>query len=88
MGMLLLVALLGWTDYLTGSEIAFSVFYFLLVAGGSYFVGLRSGLAVAGASAFTWLLAELLRRDTHHRKDRQLRPPSILRYSDMSSGNA
>jgi hypothetical protein len=73
MGMLLLVALLGWTDYLTGSEIAFSVFYFLLVAGASYFVGLRSGLAVAGA--------------THHRKDRQLRPPSILRYSDMSSGN-
>jgi diguanylate cyclase (GGDEF)-like protein len=59
-GMLLLVALLGWTDYLTGIEIAFSVFYFLPVAGAAYFAGFRAGLAVAGASALAWLLADLL----------------------------
>lgn len=59
-GMLLVVALLGWTDYRTGTEIAFSVFYYLPVAGASYFIGLRAGLVVAGASALSWLLAELI----------------------------
>jgi diguanylate cyclase (GGDEF)-like protein len=59
-GMLLLVALLGWIDYLTGIEIAFSVFYFVPIAGASYFVGARAGLGVAGACGLTWLLADRL----------------------------
>ena len=58
--MLVLVPLLGVTDYLTGTEIAFSVFYFLPIAGAAYFVGLTAGLSVAAASALTWLLAELV----------------------------
>jgi diguanylate cyclase (GGDEF)-like protein len=57
--MLLLVGLLGWTDYLTGTEINFSVFYFLPIAGASYFLGSRAGLSVAAACALTWLLADL-----------------------------
>ncbi|HEY7482312.1 MAG TPA: GGDEF domain-containing protein [Gemmatimonadales bacterium] len=58
--MLLMAGLLGWTDYLTGVEIAFSVFYFLPIAGAAYFVGLRAGMVVAGVSALSWLLADQL----------------------------
>lgn len=57
--MLLVVGLLGWIDYLTGIEISFSVFYFLPVAGATWFVSRRAGVAAAGASAATWLLADL-----------------------------
>jgi diguanylate cyclase (GGDEF)-like protein len=63
--MLLLVALLGWTDYNTGTEIAFSVFYFLPIAGAGYFLGLRAGMVVAAACALTWLFAELLGGHTY-----------------------
>lgn len=58
--LLLLVGLVGWTDYLTGTEIAFSVFYFLPIAGASYFVGSRAGLGVAAVSALIWLIADVL----------------------------
>lgn len=58
--MLLLVALLGWADYHTGTEIAFSVFYFLPIAGAAFFVGLRAGILVAAACALTWLHAEMM----------------------------
>ncbi len=57
---ILLVLVLGWIDYLTGIEIAFSVFYFLPVAGASYFVDRRSGLAIAVASTLTWFIADQL----------------------------
>ena len=58
--MVLLVGLVGWIDYATGIEIAFSVFYFLPIAGAAYFVGTRFGISVAIASAVTWLLADVL----------------------------
>jgi diguanylate cyclase (GGDEF)-like protein len=60
LAMLLLVGLLGLIDYHTGTEIAFSVFYFLPIAGAAFFVGLRGGILVASTSALTWLFAELL----------------------------
>ena len=63
--MLLLVALLGWIDYNTGTEIAFSVFYFLPIAGAAFFVGLRAGILVAAACALTWLFAELMGGHTY-----------------------
>ena len=57
--MSLLVALVGWVDYFTGTEIAFSVFYFIPIAGASYFVGRRAGLGIAVACALMWLFADL-----------------------------
>jgi len=64
-GTLLLTALLGWIDYRTGFEITFAVFYYLPVAGSTYFVGPRAGASVAGASAAAWLLADLLSGHTY-----------------------
>lgn len=58
-GMVALVALVGWTDYATGVEIAFSVFYFLPIAGAAYLVGLRAGIGVAIVCAVVWLIADV-----------------------------
>jgi diguanylate cyclase (GGDEF)-like protein len=53
-----LIAVLGFVDYLTGPEIAFSVFYFLPVALSTYFVSRQAGLVVAVVSAVVWFLAD------------------------------
>jgi diguanylate cyclase (GGDEF)-like protein len=62
---LLLMLVLGWVDFLSGFEIAFSVFYFLPVGGAAYFVGLRPGVAVACASTITWMLADVVGGHTY-----------------------
>ena len=55
---LILVVLFGIADYLTGYEIAFSIFYALPIAVVAYFVGRRSALVISLLSALSWLLAD------------------------------
>ncbi len=56
---LFVVAIVGIADYLTGYEVAFSIFYVAPVAVAAYIVGRRSGLIVALLSAAVWLAADL-----------------------------
>lgn len=56
---LFVVAIVGIADYLTGYEVAFSIFYVAPVAVAAYIVGRRSGLIVALLSAAIWLAADL-----------------------------
>lgn len=53
-----LVALVGLGDYWTGPEIAFSIFFLIPISLGAWHLGSRAGLALAGLSAFGWLLAD------------------------------
>ncbi len=53
------IALVGFTDFLTGFEIFFSVFYLLPVSGGTWFVGRRFGFLLAALSAGTWIAGDL-----------------------------
>lgn len=59
---LLLVGLLGSADYLTGAEVAFSVFYLLPVGVEAWFVNRRMGIVTSVASTFAWYLADTLPR--------------------------
>jgi diguanylate cyclase (GGDEF)-like protein len=54
-----MVSIIGWIDYLTGSEMAFSVFYFAPVAIAAWYGGRLSGTALACFSACIWLAADL-----------------------------
>lgn len=55
---LLAVGVVGYVDYLTGNELAFSMFYLLPVLLASWY-GLRGfGLLTALLSSVTWLMAE------------------------------
>ena len=54
-----LVFLIGLTDYITGEELSFSVFYLLPVAVETWFVGRNTGLLFAVISAISWLAADL-----------------------------
>jgi len=54
------IALIGGLDYLTGYEIAFSLFYLIPVVLVTWYAGKRAGIAASVASALVWLLADLL----------------------------
>ncbi len=54
----LLVAAVGWIDYATGYEIAFSLFYVLPIALVAWFVGRWPSIVVACISAVMWLVAD------------------------------
>jgi hypothetical protein len=56
---LLILLLIGWLDYITGYEFGFFIFYFIPVSISAWFVGKRSGLVIACASAFCWYLSDL-----------------------------
>jgi hypothetical protein len=56
---LLLVAVLGVIDCLTGYEISFALFYLAPIILVVWFAGTRAGMAIAASSAFMWLLADL-----------------------------
>ena len=49
---------IGVLDYLTGSEISFSVFYLAPVSLVAWFVGKRTGLLMSVCAALTWLAAD------------------------------
>lgn len=61
----LLVLLIGLADYITGSEISFSIFSLLPVSLVAWFVSIRAGILFALASAASWLLADLLAGHIH-----------------------
>jgi signal transduction histidine kinase len=55
---LLIIALIGLVDYLTGHEISFSVFYLLGVALAVWFVGWGFGALISVTSVGVWLLGD------------------------------
>ncbi len=56
----MLVVSLGLIDYLTGPEIAFSIFYLFPILLVTWFVGRSVGIVISIVSAVVWLLADLL----------------------------
>src|SRR5215468_8779470 len=57
---LAIAAACGFVDYITGPEVALSVFYLLPISLAAWRAGLASGLAVALVSAVFWFLADFL----------------------------
>jgi len=57
---IIVVFLIGITDYVTGDELSFSIFYLLPVAITTWFVGRNTGIVFAVISAVCWLAADLL----------------------------
>ncbi len=57
---LVVILVIGVLDYLTGSELSFSIFYLLPIALVAWLVGRKSGLVLSFAGGVTWLIAEQL----------------------------
>jgi diguanylate cyclase (GGDEF)-like protein len=53
-----LVGVIGFIDYLTGYEIAFSIFYLVPIVLVAWFIGKRSGMLIAIFSAAVWGVAD------------------------------
>ncbi|MFC1511990.1 PAS domain S-box protein [Candidatus Latescibacterota bacterium] len=53
-----LVVLVGAADYLTGTEISFSIFYLIPIALVSWYRGRKTGIAFAVLCAFLWFMLE------------------------------
>lgn len=62
---LALVGLIGIVDYLTGPELASSIFYLIPVALVAWLVGRQAGIALSIAGAISWLIADLLAGGTY-----------------------
>jgi diguanylate cyclase (GGDEF)-like protein len=60
--LLSIVALIGGLDYLTGADLAFSIFYLFPIGLASWYVGMGLGAGLSVASAITWYLADTLAR--------------------------
>jgi diguanylate cyclase (GGDEF)-like protein len=56
---LLLVALVGFLDFVTGYELAFSLFYLLPISVSAWFSGKRISLIISLVSALTWIIADV-----------------------------
>ncbi len=56
------VLCVGIADYLTGTEIALTLFYLLPIGFGTWFVSLRAGMALAVASAAVGMLSDTIQR--------------------------
>jgi signal transduction histidine kinase len=63
----LLVIALGTVDYLTGTELAFSLFYLLPISLTAWLVGRWAGIGLSMVAAVSWLLADLLGGNTYSR---------------------
>jgi len=55
---ILAVGFLGITDYLSGFELSFSIFYLLPISFSVLFNGRSAGLAISFISAVVWMIAE------------------------------
>lgn len=53
------IGVIGATDFITGSEIFFSVFYLLAVGAGTWFVGRAFGFLLAMLSAAAWISGDV-----------------------------
>jgi hypothetical protein len=58
--LLVLVIVIGTADYLTGTEISFSIFYLVPISLASWFVGKKMGIFISVASFTALLSADLL----------------------------
>lgn len=54
-----LIGVVGLIDFLTGYEIAFSLFYLIPIALVTWFAGTRLGVAASIASALAWYIADI-----------------------------
>jgi hypothetical protein len=57
-GGIVLVAVLGYVDYITGSEISFAIFYLLPVTAVAWHAGRSAGAFISFESSVAWFLAE------------------------------
>lgn len=62
---LLFVGFIGCLDYLTGYELAFSIFYLIPISIVAWFVGKNAGITVSLVAMVAWLLADLLTGHTY-----------------------
>lgn len=60
---LIMVSCIAMLDYVTGTELSFSIFYFLPIVLASWFVGRRCGLVFVFLCSFTWGAAEYFGED-------------------------
>lgn len=61
---LLLVVSIGSLRYLTGPELAFSLFYLFPICLVTWFAGRNFGIATSLAGALSWLFADVLMQDS------------------------
>jgi hypothetical protein len=59
-GVAMLLVAITWTDYVTGYEFGFFVFYFIPVALVAWYGSRTAGVAFAVLSGFCWYLADRL----------------------------
>jgi len=62
---LILIGIIGFIDYLTGHEFAFSVFYVLPISLVTWFANQRLGFGASVASAMIWLIADITTRQSY-----------------------
>jgi diguanylate cyclase (GGDEF)-like protein len=62
---IVLVAVLGYLDYISGAEISFSLFYVAPIALVAWFAGPHEAVAVSAFSAATWYAADLWAGSTY-----------------------
>ena len=61
----ILIGIIGFIDYLTGHEFAFSVFYVLPIFLVTWFTNRRLGLVTSVASTIIWLVADIATGQTY-----------------------
>lgn len=61
----ILVAIVGYIDYITGVEMSFSIFYLIPVSLAAWFLGRRAGLMTSAFSSVIWLTADLVTNSTY-----------------------
>ncbi len=66
---LVLMLLVAWIDYVTGTELAFSIFYLGPIALTSWFSGRRVGTSFAFLAAFLWWGAEAIDQKVYSRPE-------------------
>jgi K+-sensing histidine kinase KdpD len=59
---LVILVLIGTSDYLTGTEYSFLLFYFIPVAIVSWYIGRRAGYAVALSATIVWTIVDYFGR--------------------------
>ncbi len=60
---IVILALIGWLDYITGYEFGFFIFYFIPVAISAWYCGRPAGIQIAVGSAAVWYFSD---KYTHH----------------------
>ena len=60
-----LIAFFGSLDYITGAELAFSIFYLIPISLVTWQAGYRHGLAMVLLASATWLISDILTHDEY-----------------------